>query len=78
MRTHQTIRRLRENAGMSQGELAIQLQLLGMNVSQPWVSGMELGKIRLTPEMLPYIAMVLNVTPNDLVGWDEFVRQHRS
>ncbi|WP_374712964.1 helix-turn-helix domain-containing protein [Symbiobacterium terraclitae] len=78
MKTYQTIRSLRMSAGLSQAEMAARLQTLGMDVSQQWISEMEKGRIRLSPEMLPYIAMVLQVTPNDLVGWEDFVRSRRS
>lgn len=78
MRTYQRIRELRLRAGLSQSQLAARLQTLGMDVSQPWISQMERGLIRLNPEMLPYIAFVLGVTPNDLVGWEEFLRVHQS
>lgn len=77
MRTHQVIRRLQQAAGLSQGQMAIRLQTLGLDVSQPWISQMERGLIRLTPEMLPYIAFVLGVTPNDLVRWEAFLEEHR-
>jgi len=78
MKTHAYIRNLRERAGLSQAAMAARLQMLGFDVTQPWVSNMERGKIRLTDENLPYIALALNVTPNDLLRWEEFVRTHRS
>lgn len=78
MKTYKYIRQLRKRAGLSQEQLAIRLQVLGLDVSQPWVSKLERGLIRITDENIPYIALALNVTPNELLRWEEFLRLHRS
>lgn len=78
MRTHNYIRVLRRQAGLSQSQMAVRLQTLGLDVGQPWISKVERGIKPLTDEELPYVALVLGVTPNDLLRWEEFVRAHRS
>lgn len=62
------IRKARVRAGLSQEQLAIKLQLLGLQVGQMAVSRMETGK-RLIPDFeLPLLAKALNVTTDWLLG----------
>ena len=54
--------------GLSQEELAVKLQLLGLQVGQMAVSRMETGK-RIIPDFeLPVLAQALGVTTDWLLG----------
>ena len=65
------IREARLRAGLSQEQLAVKLQLLGLQVGQMAVSRMETGK-RLIPDFeLPLLAQALNVTTDWLLGKTE-------
>lgn len=62
------IREARMQAGMSQEQLAVKLQLVGLQMGQMAVSRIETGK-RLVPDFeLPLIAEVLGVTTDWLLG----------
>lgn len=54
--------------GYSQNDLAIRLQLIGLNVTQKTISRIETGD-RIVPDYeLPYFARVLNVSVGYLLG----------
>lgn len=62
------IREARLRLGLSQEELAVKLQLLGLQVGQMAVSRMETGK-RIIPDFeLPVLAQALGVTTDWLLG----------
>lgn len=62
------VREARQQAGISQDELSIQLQLRGLQVGQMAVSRMETGK-RIVPDYeLPILADALRVTVEWLLG----------
>lgn len=62
------IRKARLELGLSQEELAVKLQLLGLQVGQMAVSRMETGK-RIIPDFeLPVLAQALGVTTDWLLG----------
>jgi transcriptional regulator with XRE-family HTH domain len=62
------IREARLRLGLSQEELAVKLQLLGLQVGQMAVSRMETGK-RIIPDFeLPVLARALGVTTDWLLG----------
>ena len=62
------IREARLRLGLSQEELAVKLQLLGLQVGQMAVSRMETGK-RIIPDFeLPVLARALGVTTDWLFG----------
>lgn len=62
------IRQARLRLGLSQEELAVKLQLLGLQVGQMAVSRMETGK-RIIPDFeLPILAQALGVTTGWLLG----------
>jgi len=62
------IREARLRQGLSQEELAVKLQLLGLQVGQMAVSRMETGK-RFIPDFeLPVLAQALGVTTDWLLG----------
>lgn len=62
------IREARVKAGMSQEELAVRMQLAGLQMGQMAVSRIETGK-RLVPDFeLPLLATALGVTTDWLLG----------
>jgi len=62
------IREARVKAGMSQEELAVRMQLDGLQMGQMAVSRIETGK-RLVPDFeLPLLAAALGVTTDWLLG----------
>lgn len=62
------IREARLKAGMNQEELAVQMQLAGLQMGQMAVSRIETGK-RLVPDFeLPLLAEALGVTTDWLLG----------
>lgn len=62
------IRQARKKKGWSQGELAEQLQLAGLDIGQIAVSRMETGKRVIPDYELPILAEVLHVTVYWLLG----------
>lgn len=62
------IRKARMEAGMSQEELAVRMQLAGLQMGQMAVSRIETGK-RLVPDFeLPLLADALGVSTDWLLG----------
>ena len=62
------IREARVKVGMSQEELAVRMQLAGLQMGQMAVSRIETGK-RLVPDFeLPLLAAALGVTTDWLLG----------
>lgn len=62
------IKEVRLRRGLSQEELAVKLQLLGLQIGQMAVSRIETGK-RLVPDFeLPILAEALGVTTDWLLG----------
>lgn len=62
------IKEARQRLGMTQEDLAVKLQLLGLQMGQMAVSRIETGK-RLVPDFeLPLLAEVLGVTTDWLLG----------
>lgn len=65
------IRERREAAGLSQEELAAQLQIVGLNLNQKAISRIETGE-RVIPDFeLLYFSKVLNVQICELLPTDE-------
>lgn len=62
------IREARLRLGLSQEELAVKLQLLGLQVGQMAVSRMETGKRNIPDFELPVLAQALGVTTDWLLG----------
>ena len=58
----------RKEMGKSQRELADALQLLGMDVDKNAIQRIEAGKRFVTDIELVYLAQVLNVSYEDLLG----------
>ena len=62
------VKEARLRLGLSQEELAVKLQLLGLQIGQMAVSRIETGK-RLVPDFeLPILAEALGVTTDWLLG----------
>ena len=62
------IRELREAAGLSQEQLAAQIQLAGLNLNQKAISRIETGE-RVVPDFeLLYFSAVLGVPVGVLIG----------
>lgn len=67
----QKIKERREAAGLSQEELAAQLQLAGLNLNQKAISRIETGE-RVVPDFeLLYFSKVLNVQICELLPADK-------
>ena len=65
------IRKIRQERGYSQNDLAIKLQLADMNLTQKAISRIETGD-RVVPDYeLKYFAAVLGVLVTELLGIEE-------
>lgn len=62
------VKEARLRLGISQEELAVRLQLLGLQIGQMAISRIETGK-RLVPDFeLPILAEALGITTDQLLG----------
>lgn len=64
------IRRLRENAGLTQEMLATRLQLQGCDVTRSAIAKIEVGQRHLYPDELILIKQILNVSYEELLAVD--------
>lgn len=62
----QNVRHLREKAHMTQEALAVQLQLLGCDITRSAVAKIEVGQRHLYPDEIICIKKILNITYDDL------------
>ena len=62
------LRELRKKCGMSQEELAAQMQLLGVDISQPLLSKIERNERFVKDYELVCLCRVLQVTEQDLLA----------
>ena len=62
------LRDLRKKRGLSQEELAAQMQLLGVDISQPLISKIEQNKRFVKDYELVCLCKILNVTEQDLLS----------
>ncbi len=60
------IRRLRENANITQEALATKLQLLGCNITRSALAKIEVGQRHLYPDEIINIKNILKVTYDDI------------
>lgn len=67
MKIYENVRRLREERGLSQAELAM---LVGYK-SRAAISHIENGNCFIPQSKIMKFAEVLDVLPGDLMGWDE-------
>ncbi len=70
----QNIRRLREQAGLTQEQLSAKLQLAGCDITRSAVAKIEVGQRHLYPDEIQKLRHILNVdydqifdTQNDLI-----------
>lgn len=70
MQVGANIRRLRENAGLTQEMLAARLQLQGCDVTRSAIAKIEVGQRHLYPDELILIKQILNVTYEALLDVD--------
>ena len=61
------VRRERDSKGMSQGELARELQKIGWDLERSGVGKIEAQLVRVRDIELPYLATALNVTIAELI-----------
>ncbi len=55
------LKRLRKNAGLSQEQLAVKLQVMGLSVSREMISQMELGRYNIRVSILVALAKIYRV-----------------
>ena len=65
------IREAREERGMSQEDLSIQLELIPVYICRGSISRIENGSRLITDVEIEAIAKVLKVSPNYLFNWGE-------
>ena len=65
-RIGRNIRKLRENANMTQDTLAAKLQLCGCDITRSAVAKIEVGQRHLYPDEIILIKEILNVTYDDI------------
>ncbi|MCD7918284.1 MAG: helix-turn-helix domain-containing protein [Clostridiales bacterium] len=65
------IRAARVAAGLSQKQLSERLELLAVYTCRGSISRIEHGKRAVTDIEIDGIAKILQVSPNELFGWDE-------
>lgn len=66
------LKKLREQQGMSQSNLAAKLQTMNLNIDQQMISKIEMNKRQVTDYELACIALCLSVTPDTLLDFDLF------
>lgn len=64
--TGERVRLLRLRKGLDQADVAREL-----GVSRSMISMWEHGRVQIPTRMLSPLARLLDVTPNQLLGWDE-------
>lgn len=65
-RIGRNIRKLRENANMTQDTLAAKLQLCGCDITRSAVAKIEVGQRHLYPDEIILIKEILNVSYDDI------------
>ena len=65
---HRRLRHYREQAGLSQGQLAAKLQTMNVNIDQQMVSKIENNQRLVTDYELACLCVILNVTERDLLA----------
>ena len=65
------IRKIRQERGYSQNDLAIKLQLADMNLTQKAISRIETGDRAVLDYELKYFSAVLDVSVAELLGIEE-------
>ena len=60
------LKNIRKSKGLNQSELS---EMLG--IKQTTLSGYERGIIKVNNDMIIKMCLVLDVTPNELLGWEQ-------
>ena len=60
------IRRIRENANLTQDYVASKLQLLGCDITRSAIAKIEVGQRHLYPDEIIHIKEILNTTYNEI------------
>ena len=69
------LRQLRDSAGMSQEMLAAQMQLMGIDITQPLISKIERNQRFVKDYELAAICHILNISEKELLS--EFYEKYR-
>jgi transcriptional regulator with XRE-family HTH domain len=70
-RIGQNLRRLREEAGMTQDTLAARLQLSGCDITRSAVAKIEVGQRHLYPDEIMLIKQILRVEYDDIFRYEQ-------
>lgn len=70
-RVGQNVRFFRENAHMTQEQLAAKLQLLGCDITRSAVAKIEVGQRHLYPDELIFIRQILGISFSQLLDISE-------
>ena len=70
-RIGQNLRRLREEAGMTQDTLAARLQLGGCDITRSAVAKIEVGQRHLYPDEIILIKQILRVEYDDIFRYEQ-------
>ena len=66
------LKKLREEKGLSQSNLAAKLQTMNVNIDQQMISKIEKNFRQVTDYELTCICKCLSITPNDLLDFKNF------
>lgn len=67
----ENLKKLREEKGLSQSNLAAKLQTMNVNIDQQMISKIELNKRQVTDYELACICKCLSAAPNELLDYDK-------
>lgn len=65
------LKKLREDRGMSQSNLAAKLQTMNVNIDQQMISKIEKNNRQVTDYELACICKCLSTSPNELLDYDK-------
>lgn len=65
------LKEIRKSKGLRQVDLAEML-----DIPQTTLSHYEVGRNKLNPDMIIKMCLVLDVTPNELLGWEQAYRSY--
>lgn len=62
----QNLRRLRQNVGMTQEQLAIKLQLAGCDITRSTLAKIEAGQRHIYPDEIKKLQKIMNIDYSDI------------
>ena len=68
---YKNLKKLREQKGISQSNLAAKLQTMNVNIDQQMISKIENNSRQVTDYELACICKCLSITPNELLNFSE-------